>query len=66
MTIMSDNRYVHVFKFNTDLNKNTNNTNIRKEDIELYPGVGPLPEASVASLTTGSVDMSTVRLPCSM
>lgn len=55
MTIMSDHRYVHVFKFNSDLNKNTNNTNIRKEGIELYPGAGPLPEASVAPLSTGAV-----------
>jgi hypothetical protein len=57
---------MHVFKFNTDLNKNTNNTNIRKEGIELYPEAGPLLEASVAPLTTGLVDMSTLRLPCSM
>jgi hypothetical protein len=66
MTIMSDNIYMHVFKFNTDLNKNTNNSNIRKEGIELNPEAGPLLEASVAPLTTGSVDMSTLRLPCSM
>ena len=35
MIIVSDNKYVHVFKFNSDLNKNTNKINIKKRGIEL-------------------------------
>ena len=53
MTTMSDNRYVHVFRFNSDLNMNTNNKNMNKEGNDLYPGTGPLPEALAAPLSTG-------------
>ena len=53
MTNMSDNKYVHVFRFNSDLNMNTNNNNMNKEGNDLYLGTGPLPEPLAKSVSTG-------------
>ncbi|MBS2634248.1 hypothetical protein KFY46_26395, partial [Salmonella enterica subsp. enterica serovar 1,4,[5],12:i:-] len=67
MTIMSETIHVHVFKFNTDLKKNTNKMKDSSSDIEKYPGAGPLPEASVAPLPAGgisSVLMIFLDWPC--
>ena len=54
MLIVSEISHVHVFKFNSDLNKNINKHNNRKSsNIELYPEAGPVPEAPVAPLPAG-------------
>lgn len=65
---MSETRYVHVFRFNIDLNMKMNNTNKSKSsNIELYPGAGLVPEAPVASSLAGmGVDMLLLLdWPCS-
>ena len=67
---MSETSHVHVFKFNSDLNKNMYKLNNSKSsDIELYPEAGPVPEAPVAPLPAGGVSegeaMISLDWPCS-
>lgn len=64
MTNGSETRYVYVFKFNTDLNKNTNNSRLNRKSIEVYAGTGPLLEAAVASGPAGAVAMLLLDWPC--
>ena len=44
MTIVSESKYVQVFKINTKMNK------MKHMSFRLYPMTGPVPEAPVASL----------------
>ena len=47
MTIVSETKHVQVFKINTKLNK------MKHMSFRLYPKMGPVPEAPVASLPAG-------------
>ena len=47
MTMVSETKYVHVFKINTKMNK------MKHMSFRLYPKTGPVPEAPVASLPAG-------------
>lgn len=54
MIIVSETSHVHVFKANSDLDKNMNNSSKKNStNIELYLVAGPVSEAPIALLPTG-------------